>query len=65
MTLDGMAGDALRPLRENWLLLLIIGALGIAFLALRTTGSDVSSLQEVDAILTGGQPTVVEFYTNT
>ncbi|MDD3829103.1 MAG: hypothetical protein PHY79_24295 [Anaerolineae bacterium] len=65
MTLNRVAGGALRLLRENWLFLLIIGALGIALLALRTPGSDVSSLEEVEAILTGGQPTVVEFYSNT
>ncbi len=54
-----------RILRENWLLLLIVGALAVAFLALRTPASAVGSVAEVDAILTSGQPTLVEFYTNT
>ena len=60
-----VAAGALRLLRENWLFLLIIGALGVAFLALRTPASDVSSLEEVDVLLASGQPTVVEFYSNT
>jgi hypothetical protein len=50
--------------RENWLFLLIVGGIVAAFLALRTTASPVDSVGEVDAILTGGQPTVVEFYSN-
>jgi hypothetical protein len=56
---------AVRILRENWLLLLIAGALLVAFLVLRTPASAVGSVAEVDAILTGGQPTLVEFYANT
>ena len=54
-----------RMLRENWLFLLVVGGLVGAFLFLRTTASDVSSLAEVDAILQNGQPTLVEFYSNT
>jgi hypothetical protein len=63
--MNRVATGALRLLRENWLFLLIIGALAIAFLALRTPASDVASLEEVDALLSGGQPTMVEFYSNT
>jgi hypothetical protein len=55
----------LRVLRENWLLLLIIGGILVAFLVLRTPGSAVASVEEVDALLRGGQPTLVEFYSNT
>jgi hypothetical protein len=55
----------LRLLRENWLILLIVGAIAIAFFALRTPASDVASIAEVDAILTDGQPAFVEFYSNT
>ena len=63
--MSGLAQRLVRLLRENWLLLLIVGAVAIAFLALRTPSSDVASLEEVDAILTDGQPTLVEFYSNT
>jgi hypothetical protein len=55
----------LRLLRENWLILLVLGAIAVAFVALRTPGSDIASIAEVDAILADGQPTFVEFYSNT
>lgn len=51
--------------RENWLVLLVVGAILIAFLVLRTPGTQVASLAEVDALLQAGQPTLVEFYSNT
>jgi hypothetical protein len=54
-----------RVLRENWLFLLIIGGIITVFLVLRTPGSAVGSVAEVDAVLKNGQPTLVEFYTNT
>lgn len=53
-----------RILRENWVIVLVIAGIAIAFLALRTPGSAVSSIAEVDALLQSGQPTVVEFYSN-
>jgi hypothetical protein len=62
---DGLTKRLVRLLRENWLLVLIVGAVAIAFLALRTPGSDVASLAELDTILQDGQPTMVEFYSNT
>ena len=45
--------------------LLIVGAMAVAFLALRTAPTPVESLTEVQAILEDGQPTLVEFYSNT
>ena len=63
--MSGLATRFLQLLRDNWLLLLIVGALAVAFMALRTPASDVASLDEMDALLTSGQPTVVEFYSNT
>jgi hypothetical protein len=59
------AHGVLRIVRESWLVLLVVGALVVAFLALRTSASAVSSVAEVDAILTGGRPTLLEFYSNT
>ncbi len=63
--MDSVAYRVGRILRENWLFLLIVGAVVVAFLALRTPASAVNSLAEVDATLKGGQPTLVEFYSNT
>ena len=63
--MDGIGARVLRLLRENWLFLLIMAGLIGAFLLLRTPASAVSSVAEVDAILQDGQPTFVEFYSNT
>ncbi len=54
-----------RFFRENWLFLLVVGGVIAAFLALRTPASAVGSVAEVDALLQNGQPTFVEFYSNT
>ena len=51
--------------RENWLFLIVVGGIVLAFAALRTPASAVSSVAEVDAVLQDGQPTLVEFYSNT
>jgi len=55
----------IQILRENWLFLLVVGGIVVAFLALRTPASAVGSVAEVDAVLKRGQPTLVEFYSNT
>jgi len=60
------AGEWLgRLARENWLFLLVVGGIIVAFLALRTPGSKIGSMSELEAILQDGQPTLVEFYSNT
>ncbi|MGD8623451.1 MAG: hypothetical protein PVF47_10530 [Anaerolineae bacterium] len=51
--------------RDNWLFLLVVGAIAVAFFALRTSPTPLQSMDEVQAILEDGQPTLVEFYTNT
>lgn len=63
--LAGVGRHAVRFLRGNWLLLLFLGAMVIAYLALRTPASAVASAAEVDEILLGGQPVLVEFFSNT
>ena len=52
-------------LGANWLLLVIVGAIVTSFLVLRTTETDVGSVERVDALLADGQPSLVEFYSNT
>jgi hypothetical protein len=52
-------------LRENGLFLGFLAVLVVGFLVLRTRGSNVASLAEFDALIAGGQPVVVEFYSNT
>jgi len=54
-----------RTWRENWLLILVVGGILAAFVFLKTPASAVESVAEVDALLQGGQPTLVEFYSNT
>ncbi len=54
-----------RVVRDYWLLLLLLGVMAVAYLALRTPASPVASIAEVDAILGGGQPALVEFFSNT
>jgi len=54
-----------KVVRGYWVLLLLLGAIAVAFLALRTPASQVASVAEVDAILGGGQPALVEFFSNT
>ena len=51
--------------RENWLVVLVIGAMVGGFVFLRTTGDELVSTAEFDAQVTGDMPTLVEFYSNT
>lgn len=60
-----LAGAVSRRVRENWLVLLIVGALAVAFMVLRTPASPVASMAEMEGILNDGQPALVEFYANT
>ena len=63
--MGGFQDRIVRFFRENWLFLLIVGGIVGGFMALRTPGSAVDSVAEVDALLQNGQPTLVEFYSNT
>ena len=49
---------------ENWLTLVVVLVLAGAFLFLRTPGDAFASVDEVKVRLTDGQPTVIEFYSN-
>ena len=50
--------------KANWLLLIFLAIIASAFIFLRSKPSDVESLNELDGLLSTGQPTVVEFYSN-
>ena len=52
-------------LRENVFYLLLFGLLAVGFVVLRTTATPVASLAELDALLQGGKPSLLELYSNT
>ena len=50
---------------ENWLVIVVITLMVGGYLFLRTSGDEMASTAAFDAQVTGGAPTVVEFYSNT
>ena len=50
--------------KANWLLLIFLTLIAGTFIFLRSKPSNVASLNELDGLLSAGQPTVVEFYSN-
>jgi hypothetical protein len=65
MAMPALKDRSMRFLRENWLFLLVVGGLVAGFVAFRTRASALGTVTEVDAVLQDGEPTLVEFYTNT
>ena len=59
-------GGRLCPRTGGYLLftLIVLGLIVGAFIFLRHRPSNVASLDELDGLLSAGQPTVVEFYSN-
>lgn len=55
----------MQYLRDNWPFLLIFGGLIVGWLLLYTPGARLESVEAFDQRVQGGQPTVVEFYSNT
>jgi hypothetical protein len=53
-----------RMLAGNWLAAVIILALVMGYLYLHTTPSDLSSVEEFEAVTQGGRPVLLEFYSN-
>ncbi len=51
--------------QENWSVILLIAVMVGGYLFLRTPGDELASTAEFDAQVTGGTPTLVEFYSNT
>ena len=50
---------------ENWLVILVIAVMVGGYLFLRTPGDEMVSTAAFDVQVTGGLPTLVEFYSNT
>ena len=50
---------------ENWSVIVVIAVMVVGYLFLRTEGDELVSTAEFDAQVTGGMPTLVEFYSNT
>ena len=59
-----MKEKLLRFIKEDGLTVLIVVLLVAIYAYLRTPGDEFASLSELDARLTAGQPTIVEFYAN-
>ena len=51
--------------RENGLFVAVLLGLIAAFIFLRTKGTPLASVSELDGLLSKGQPVIVEFYSNT
>ena len=60
-----MNAQVLGLLRENALFLTVLVVLIGGFLVLRTRGTKLASVDEFETLISGGQPVVVQFYSNT
>lgn len=58
-------GVVARLLRENLVLILVLVGLVAGYFILRTEPSDLGSMAELEALLHGGRPVLVELYLNT
>jgi HAMP domain-containing protein len=60
--------SAIRPvmrfLRENWVSVLIVIGLPLAWFALRSTGTPLDSVADFQRQIQAGTPTVVDFFSN-
>jgi hypothetical protein len=55
----------LQIIRSNIIIIVIFAALITGFFVLRTSPSDIASLEELQTLISSGQPVLVEFYSNT
>ncbi len=51
--------------RENWSVVVVIAVMVLGYAFLRTPGDDLVSTSAFDAQVSGGMPTLIEFYSNT
>jgi hypothetical protein len=64
MEISAFGATLLTWLRINWTFLLVVGIMAAAFIFLRSSPSQISSLTQLNGLLAKGQPTVIEFYSN-
>ncbi len=55
----------ISALRGNAFYILLFGLIAVGFFVLRTSPTPVGSLEEFDALLQAGKPTLIELYSNT
>ena len=60
-----MSNQLFNFFRENVLFIAILLVLVGGFIILRTKDTKLASIDEFDALISTGQPVVVEFYSNT
>jgi hypothetical protein len=60
-----MPETILRVARENWVTLLMLGGMIVAWLFLKTKGTQLESVAEFEQRVRSGQPVVVEVFANT
>lgn len=51
-------------MRQNVLLLIVLALIASIYFLLRTSPSDIASMEALEASLSRGQPTLIEFYSN-
>lgn len=54
----------MRFLKDNWLGLLIVIALPLAWFGLRSKATPFTTLEDFDRLLVSGKPTVATFFSN-
>jgi len=54
----------LRFLKENWVSLLIVVGLPLAWFVLRSEGTALASVDAFERMVATGQPVVVDFFSN-
>ena len=55
----------LQIIRGNIIIIVVIASLITGYFLLRTSPSDIASLEELQTLISSGQPVLVEFYSNT
>ena len=59
-----MTRQVSQLVRQNALLLVVLALIAGGYFLLRTSPSDIVSMEALEASLHGGQPTLIEFYSN-